>query len=83
MPRSHRTVPAAAFKAQCLGLMDEVQRSGEEIVITKHGRPVARLVPVEDAMPSAYGALRGTTRSVGDIIGPDPELWGGTDPLDG
>jgi len=56
---------------------------GSEIFITKHGRPVARLVPVAGPMPSAYGALHGSSRQIGDVIGPDPEVWGNTDPLDG
>lgn len=42
-----KTVPASAAKAQLLGLLDEVER-GETIVITRHGRPIARLVPDED-----------------------------------
>ena len=75
MPRAPRSVPAATFKSTCLGLMDEIAKTGESIVITKHGRPVARLVPIESDMPSAYGILGGTTRTLGDDIGPDPELW--------
>ena len=42
-----RTVPAGEFKARCLKLMDEVNETGATIVITKRGRPVSRLVPVE------------------------------------
>lgn len=41
-----RTVPASRFKAQCLSLLDEVAESGEEIIVTKRGKPVARLVPL-------------------------------------
>lgn len=40
-------IAAGQFKAQCLKLMDKVQQTREEIIITKHGQPVARLVPVE------------------------------------
>ena len=43
-----RTVNAAEFKAKCLKLMDEVAESGEELVITKNGRPVSRLVPYRE-----------------------------------
>ena len=41
----YRTISAGEFKAKCLKLMDEVNETGEQIVITKHGRPVSRLVP--------------------------------------
>ena len=41
-----KTVPAAKFKANCLALMDKVQETGEFVVITKHGKPVAKLVPI-------------------------------------
>ena len=43
-----RTIPAGRFKAQCLRLLDEVAATGEEIVVTKRGRPVARVTPVEE-----------------------------------
>ena len=43
-----RTIKASEFKAKCLKLMDEVAESGEEIVITKNGRPVSRLVPFRE-----------------------------------
>ena len=42
-----RTIPATRFKAECLQLLDEVADSGETIVVTKRGRPVARLLPLE------------------------------------
>ena len=42
---AERTISASAFKAKCLGLFDEVAQTGETIVVTKRGRPVARLVP--------------------------------------
>ena len=42
-----RTIPATRFKAECLQLLDEVADSGETIVITKRGKPVARLLPLE------------------------------------
>lgn len=44
-----RTISATQFKARCLSLLDEVAESGEEIVVTKRGRPVARLVPLAPA----------------------------------
>ena len=43
-----RTVPASTFKAECLAMLDEVAATGEEIVVTKRGKPVARLVAARD-----------------------------------
>jgi prevent-host-death family protein len=43
-----RSIPAARFKAQCLKLLDQVAESGETIVVTKRGRPIARLAPIEE-----------------------------------
>ncbi len=69
-------IAAGQFKAQCLQLMDQVQQSREEIVITKHGKPVAKLVPIaESATQSIFGYLRGTVEVVGDIVSPIEEDW--------
>ena len=52
---------AAEFKARCLELMDRVRETGVEYVVTKHGKPVAKLVPFnENARPSFFGALKGS-----------------------
>lgn len=56
-------VPAAKFKATCLDLMDRVASTGEVIVITKHGKPVARLMAAERPKPlsrSVHGCMKGT-----------------------
>ena len=50
------TIPAGQFKARCLALLDEVAETGRQIVVTKHGRPVARVVPLEPA-PSLAGSV--------------------------
>jgi prevent-host-death family protein len=68
-------IPAGEFKARCLKLMDEVRTTRRPIVITKRGKPVARLVPVEEATPSIFGRMRGTVTIHGDIIGPTGEEW--------
>lgn len=57
-------ITASAFKARCLRLLDEVGRTGEELVILKRGRPVARLVPVRD--DKAWLVLRGRGSFTGD-----------------
>jgi prevent-host-death family protein len=52
---------AAEFKTRCLELMDRVRETGVEYVVTKHGKPVAKLVPfTEGTRPSFFGSLRGT-----------------------
>lgn len=72
-PKPPRTVSATTFKAQCLALMDEVERTGEELLITKHGRVVARLAPVAAAPPAFLGWMAGTVLAMDDLVNPDPE----------
>ncbi|MFM8702532.1 MAG: type II toxin-antitoxin system Phd/YefM family antitoxin [Planctomycetia bacterium] len=57
-------ITASAFKARCLRLLDQVSRTGEELVILKRGRPVARVVPARDEKP--WLALRGRGAFTGD-----------------
>jgi len=60
-PGGAQQIAAAEFKARCLELMDRVRETGAEYIVTKHGRPVARLVPVrERERETLFGALRGT-----------------------
>lgn len=69
------SIPAAVFKAECLKLMDEVARTGQPIVITKHGRPVAQLVPVPAEPESLFGYMSDTVTIKGDVVGPTAEPW--------
>jgi prevent-host-death family protein len=69
------TIPAAVFKAECLKLMDEVARTGQPIVITKHGKPVAQLAPVPAEPKSLFGYMRNTFRIKGDVVAPTDEHW--------
>ncbi len=68
-----KTINASRFKAECLGLLDQVAESGQELVITKRGRPVARVSPVEDA-PSLRGSVRFLV-SDEELIAPLGEAW--------
>lgn len=71
------TVMAAGeFKTHCLRVMEEVAEYQVDVLITKHGRPVARLVPVEDDVPDSFGSLQGTV-GYGDVdlAAPDFEAW--------
>ncbi len=66
-----RHVAAADFKANCLRLMDEVAQQRRPIIITKRGKPVAKLVPVEEQGPiDLFGRMAGTIKICGDIINP-------------
>jgi len=69
-------MPAGEFKAKCLRIMDEVHKNREEVIITKHGKPVAKLVPVDesDAAP-VFGWQKGAARVLGDIVNPIDEEW--------
>jgi prevent-host-death family protein len=73
-----KTMAAGAFKANCLAVMDEVQAKREAVVITKHGKPVAKLVPVDSQVDDIFGFLRGKGKITGDVVAPalTPEEWG-------
>lgn len=67
-----QTMAAGVFKAKCLAVMDEVQAKREPVTITKHGKPVAKLVPVEEESESIFGFMQGQVKIVGDIESPIP-----------
>lgn len=68
-------IAASEFKAKCLSLMDQIAQTHEPLTITKHGVPVARLVPVETERPPLFGYLRDSVKVNGDIAGPIDEAW--------
>ena len=68
-------IPAAQFKAECLKLMDLVEKTREPVVITKHGRPVAQLAPVSSDTDSLFGYMKDTFRVDGDVMAPVDEKW--------
>ena len=70
-----RTIKASEFKARCLKLMDEVAETGQEIVITKNGRPVSRLTPYMRELKAPFGQDRDRIRVLGDIVSPMPAEW--------
>jgi prevent-host-death family protein len=65
-----KQIPAGKFKAQCLAIMDQVQHTGEPVVITKHGKPVVKLVPAEKQVDDIFDYMAGRAKVVGDIVGP-------------
>ena len=70
-------MPAGKFKAHCLTVMKEVRATREPVLITKRGRPVAKLVPPNTSSDDFIGHLEGIVRVVGDIESPiePPESW--------
>ena len=69
-----RIMPAGNFKQHCLRLMDEVKEANDEIVITKRGIPVAKLVPIKKHL-DPFGCMRGTIEITGDIMEPLDVEW--------
>ena len=69
------TMSATEFRAKCLGLIDEVAETGREIVITKRGKPVARLVPYRKRPKTLFGIDRGKIEILGDLDEPLGILW--------
>ena len=69
-------ISAGEFKAKCLKLMDNVARTHEPVLITKHGKPVAMMVPVPPApTASLFGYMAGTAIVRGDIVAPVDVEW--------
>jgi prevent-host-death family protein len=66
----HKTVKASEFKAKCLQFMEEIKQTGEEIIITKNGEPVSKLVPIRHKPKSLFGAHKGKIVVTGDIVAP-------------
>jgi prevent-host-death family protein len=73
-----KTMPAGEFKTNCLAVMDEVKAKRETIIITKHGQPVAKLVPVNSDKDEIFGFFRGKGSINGDVVSPalSPGEWG-------
>jgi prevent-host-death family protein len=67
---SETVIPAGKFKASVLRLLDRVARTGRDIIITKHGKPVARLAPVRKPR-----SLKGSVIHEGDIVSPVRDEW--------
>jgi prevent-host-death family protein len=65
-----RTMPAGEFKARCLRVMEDVKKYRTPVVITKKGRPVAKLVPADAPATDVFGCMTGTARIVGDVEAP-------------
>jgi prevent-host-death family protein len=65
-----KQMPAGKFKARCLSVMDDVNATGEPVIITKRGTPVAKVVPVTSKKQDLFGFMAGELKIVGDIESP-------------
>lgn len=73
-PTTTHEISASQFKARCLGLMDEVAHTKVPLVVTKRGRPVVKLVPLDDeAPPSLLGSVRYGSEE--DLLAPEGDSW--------
>ena len=74
-----KRMAAAEFKAKCLRVMEEVRKYRTPIVITKKGKPVAKLVPADEPKKSLFGCMAGKIRIMGDVestsVFPPIEQW--------
>jgi prevent-host-death family protein len=72
-----KTIPAGEFKARCLRIMEEVRTKRVTVLITKKGRPVAKLVPADEETDEVFGRLQGVLEISGDVESPvaAPEDW--------
>ncbi len=70
-------IPAGEFKAKCLALLDEVRDERKELVVTKRGVAVARILPMEPVSVSSGGRMAGTVQIHGDLFstGEKWEAW--------
>jgi len=73
-----KKMAAGEFKVHCLKVMDEVQSKRQAVLITKRGKPVAKLVPIEKETDDIFGFFKGKIEIKGDIVSPafSPEEWG-------
>ena len=73
-----KKMTASSFKAHCLSVMDEVHATRESVLITKRGKPVAKLVPAGKGADEIFNFLAGKATIVGDIVAPalSPDEWG-------
>ena len=61
---------ASVFKAQCLKVMNRVQKTGEPVIVTKRGKPVGKVIPIEQENDDIFGFMKGKFEIVGDIVSP-------------
>lgn len=75
MSKAITSIAAGEFKAKCLQIMDNVSNHHQSVLITKRGKPVAKLMPIDEQPLAIYGKLQGSINAYADIIQPIDESW--------
>jgi prevent-host-death family protein len=70
-----KTVTATKFKTHCLTLLEEVRQTRQPLLVTRHGKPVAKISPYTPKRSEQLNSLKGSVLFEGDIISPLEEKW--------
>ncbi len=73
--KAAREMKASEFKARCLEVMDTVARTGDAVIVTKRGKPVAKLCPITEPLSPLLGCMKGRIEILGDIVSPIDVEW--------
>ncbi len=74
--RRNGPIAAAQAKTHLLRLIDEVSRDGIPVIISKRGKPLVQIAPLDTPpLDDPFGCMKGTVTITGDIIGPEPDVW--------
>ena len=65
-----KQMPASAFKARCLKVMNDIQATGEPVIVTKRGKPVVKVIPIKPENDDIFGSMADEVKIVGDIESP-------------
>ncbi len=71
-----KIIGAGKFKAQCLALLNKVAKEHETILVTKRGKPVAKVIPIKAAQKNLREQLKGSVLKEKDLISPISVEWG-------
>lgn len=70
-----KTIAATRFKARCLAILEEVRQTRQPLTVTRHGRPVAEIVPCDIRDESKRNPLKGSVLHQGDLLSPITVSW--------
>ena len=70
-----KTLAAAKFKAQCLALINDVAQTHESIIVTKYGKPMVKVIPIDEKSDINTKPLKGVATYIGDIVSPIEDEW--------
>jgi prevent-host-death family protein len=73
--KAPKTVPATKFKAQCLALLEEVRKTRQSLLVTRHGKPVVEIAPYVPQDGASVNPLKGSILFQDDLISPVGGKW--------